>query len=151
VNTARVLAFLRRHPRVGLDTSPFIYHVESHPTYGAASNRLFQWFAAGRGVAITSTLTMTEVLTKAYRDQRLDAADRMFSTLVQLPNIEWLSPSLGVAERAARARAAHQLRTLDAIQLATALTAGATGFVTNDQYFRRVIDVEVLMLDDLLA
>lgn len=39
----------------------------------------------------------------------------------------------------------------DAVQLATAITAGATGFITNDKDFRRVTDLDVLMLDDLLA
>jgi predicted nucleic acid-binding protein len=39
---------------------------------------------------------------------------------------------------------------VDAIQVATAITGGATGLVTNDQDFRRVTDLEVLMLDDLL-
>jgi predicted nucleic acid-binding protein len=93
---------------------------------------------------------MTELLVMPFRSGRPDAVDEMFSTAIQVPNIEWLSPSLGIAERAARARATYQLRTLDAIQLATALTAGATGFVTNDKDFRRVTDIDVLMLDDLL-
>lgn len=87
----------------------------------------------------------------AYRQGRPDLADRMFSTAIQMANIEWLSPSHGVAERAARARARYALRTPDAIQLATAITAGATGFITNDKDFRRVTDIDVLILDDLVA
>lgn len=148
---ARLHAFLRRHRRVGLDTSPFIYQTEDHPTYGTVSNALFRWIAAGRSVGITSTLTVTEVLALPYRQAPPGVADDILGILVQMVNIEWLSPSLGVADRAAHARAAYGLRTPDAIQLATAVTAGATGFVTNDKDFRRVTDVEVLMLDDLLA
>lgn len=151
MNSARLLAFLRRHRRLGIDTSPFVFHLEEHPTYGAPSDRLFRWVHSGRSVGITSTVTMTEVLVLPYRQGRADAANNSFSTLVQMGNIEWLSPSLGVADRAARARAMYNLRTLDALQLATALTAGATGFITNDQHFRRVPDLEVLMLDDLFA
>jgi predicted nucleic acid-binding protein len=150
VNTQRLLAFLRRHRRVGLDTGPFIYHVENHPTCGPAADRLFRTIASGPGTGITSTITMTEVLGLPYRSGRPDTADNTFATLVQMGNIEWQSPSLGIAERAARARARYNLRTLDAIQLATALAGESTGFVTNDKDFRRVTDLEVLVLDDLL-
>jgi len=146
----RLRAFLKRHRRIGIDTSPFIYQVEDHPAYAPLSDTLFDWVAAGRSVAVTSTLTITEVLTLPYREERPDVADGIFSLLIQLVNIEWLSPSIGIADRAARARATYQLRTVDAVQLATSLTSGATGLVTNDKDFRRVTDLEVLVLDDLL-
>jgi predicted nucleic acid-binding protein len=94
---------------------------------------------------------MSELLVMPYRPRRPDLADRIISTAIQMANIEWLSPSLGVAERAARARARYALRTPDAVQLATAITANATGFITNDKDFRRVTDLEVLILDDLLT
>ncbi len=150
MNAGRLSRFLRRHARIGLDTSPFIYDTEDHPRYAGAAHAVFTRIAAGHSIGVTSTLTMTELLVMPFRSGRPDAADEMFSTAIQVPNIEWLSPSLGIAERAARARATYQLRTLDAIQLATALTAGAKGFVTNDKDFRRVTDIDVLMLDDLL-
>jgi predicted nucleic acid-binding protein len=150
VNTRRLPAFLRRHHRVGIDTSPFIYAAEDHPTYSVPSDYLFRWLAAGRSIGVTSTLTMTELLVLPHRDQSPGAADSMFSTAIQMGNIEWLSPSLGVADRAARVRAAYRLRTLDAIQLATAVTAQATGFITNDKAFTKVTDLEVLLLDELV-
>ncbi len=146
----RLRAFLKRHRRVGVDTGPFIYQTEDHPTYGPVSNALFRWIAAGRSVGITSTLTVTEVLALPYRQAPPGVADDILGILIQMVNIEWLSPSIGIADRAAHARAAYKLRTPDAVQLATAITAGATGFVTNDQDFRRVTDVEVLMLDDVI-
>lgn len=148
---ARLLhSFLSRHRRIGIDTSPFIYHVENHPTHSTATDRIFRWMASEASVGITSTLAMAEVLVLPHREERGDAADASFSTLIQMGNIEWLSPSLGVADRAARARAIYRLRTLDAIQLATALTAEATGFITNDKSFQRVTDLEVLLLDELV-
>lgn len=150
MNSRRLQAFLRRHRIIGIDTSPFIYHVENHPTYSTVSDGLFRWIAGGRSIGVTSTLTMTEVLVLPYRDERGDAAEASFSTLIQMGNIEWLSPSLGVADRAARARALYRLRTLDAIQLATALTREATGFITNDKAFQRVNDLDVLLIDELV-
>lgn len=143
-------AFLRTHRRIGIDTSPFIYHVENHPTYSVPSTRLFDWVARGRTVGIISTLTMTELLVLHYRSERPDAALNTFSAIIQMGNIEWQSPSLGIADRAAQARARYGLRTLDAIQLATAFAGQATGFVTNDKSFRRVKDIDVLLLDEVL-
>jgi predicted nucleic acid-binding protein len=150
VNTRLLQRFLRRHRRIGIDTSPFIYHVENHPTYSTASDRVFRWITSGASLGITSTLTMTEVLVLPHRDGRADAAESIFANLIQMANIEWISPSLGIADHAARARAGYRLRTLDAIQLATALTREATGFITNDKIFRRVTDLEVLLLDDVI-
>lgn len=53
-----------------------------------------------------------------------------------------------VAEEAARA---HGLRTPDAIQLASALLAGASSFLTNDAQMARVPGLRMLILDQLLT
>jgi predicted nucleic acid-binding protein len=50
----------------------------------------------------------------------------------------------------AHLRAEYNLRTPDAIQAATALSCGATGFVSNDAGFRRVTGLDIMVLDDLL-
>jgi predicted nucleic acid-binding protein len=47
-------------------------------------------------------------------------------------------------------RAQHGIRLPEALQIATALQAGASLFVTNDARLRRVTDVRVLVLDDYL-
>jgi predicted nucleic acid-binding protein len=56
-----------------------------------------------------------------------------------------------VAEEAARLRARYGLMTPDAIQLASAIKGGARGYVTNDHTHRRVAELEVLVLDDMLG
>ena len=43
-----------------------------------------------------------------------------------------LEVSTSIAEQAAQLRAAHNIRTPDAIQLATAMAVGASYFITND-------------------
>ncbi len=54
-----------------------------------------------------------------------------------------------VAEGAARLRASHNLRTPDAIQMATALDMGATCFLTNDARLPDLPGMKRLLLDDL--
>jgi predicted nucleic acid-binding protein len=65
------------------------------------------------------------------------------------PNLEWIAPNLEIADRAAKLRSLHRLRTPDALQAATASHAGATGFVTNDPVFERVKTFETMLLDKL--
>lgn len=55
-----------------------------------------------------------------------------------------------LADTGAQLRAEYNLRTPDAIQAATALRYGATGFVSNDAGFRKVTGLDVIVLDDLL-
>ena len=58
--------------------------------------------------------------------------------------------SIRVAETAADLRASYNLRTPDALQLATAIVSGCQGFLTNDRGLIRVKTIPVLVLDDLI-
>ena len=55
-----------------------------------------------------------------------------------------------VFEDAARLRAETRLAIPDALHAATALRAGCDLFVTNDNDFRRVLGLPIIILDDLL-
>jgi predicted nucleic acid-binding protein len=55
-----------------------------------------------------------------------------------------------MTEVAARLRAVHGQPVLDMIQVATAVIAGATGFVSNDPALKRIKDLEILLLDDVV-
>lgn len=57
---------------------------------------------------------------------------------------------LQVGETAARLRADYNLRLPDSLQLAAALTHGCDTFLTNDAQLKRVIELQVLVLDDLV-
>ncbi|MBC7357327.1 MAG: PIN domain-containing protein [Desulfacinum sp.] len=59
--------------------------------------------------------------------------------------------SAAMAEKAARYRAEHSLRTPDALQLAAAVVGGADCFLTNDRRLRKVDFIEVLVLDDYVT
>jgi predicted nucleic acid-binding protein len=147
---ARLSSFLRRHRRVALDTSVFIYQLEANSRYVALTDQIFSWLEGPSGSAVTSTITMTELLVQPYRAKDQSRVDEFFGLLSTFPNLEWLAPNLEIADRAARLRAAHGLRTPDAVQAATAIHAGATGMITNDPVFARAPGFETLVLDRLL-
>ena len=144
-------AFLRRHRRIALDTSVFIYQVEANPRYVDLTDPVFAWLSRPDCTAVTSTITMTEVLVPAYRKGGEHRVDEFYALLTEFPNLDWVPPSLEIADIAARIRAMHRLRTPDAIQAATGVYSHATGLITNDPVFERVKDLEPLILDRLLS
>jgi predicted nucleic acid-binding protein len=146
----RLAAFLRRHRRIALDTSVFIYQLEANPRYVDLAGSVFAWLEQPGHRAVTSTITMTEVLIAPYRDQEARRADEIYAMLVTYPHLDWIVPDLEIADLAARIRALHRLRTPDALEAATAVRERATGMVTNDPAFERVADFETVVLDRLL-
>ena len=112
----RLRAYLRRHRRIAIDTSVFIYELEANPRYAALADEVFSWLEEPRHTAVTSTITMTELLVQPYRDGDEPRVDRFYGLLATYPNLEWVAPDLEVADIAARVRAVHRLRTPDALQ-----------------------------------
>ncbi len=146
----RLRAFLHRHPRIALDTSVFIYQLEANGRYLALTDHIFVWVERPGSKAVTSTVTMTELLVQPYRDRDEQRVDEIYGLLATYPNLEWIPPNLEISDLAARMRALYRMRTPDAIQAATAAHSGITGMVTNDPVFERVESFETLVLDSLL-
>jgi predicted nucleic acid-binding protein len=143
-------AFLAAHRRIALDTSIFIYQLEANVRYLPLTEQIFLWLERPACKAVTSTITMTELLVQPYRTLDKQRVNQLLALLFTIPNLDWMAPSLEIADRAAYIRALHRLRTPDALQAATALHAAATGLITNDQIFERVEGFETLLLDRLL-
>lgn len=134
---------------VAVDTSPFIYFIEEHPKYVPFVDPFFEAVDRDEIRVITSVLTLTEVLVLPLRlkDQRL--VERYSRILLQADNIFSSEVSTAIATRAADLRAAHRLRTPDAIQLATAIDQGADAFLTNDVALAKAAGIEILMVEEL--
>ena len=99
---------------------------------------------------MTSTITLLELLVQPYRLADVDRVNKFYALLSTFPNLEWVAPTLEIADMGARLRAEYNLRTPDAILAATAVSRGATGFLSNEVGFRRIRALKILVLDDLL-
>jgi predicted nucleic acid-binding protein len=141
---------LRRHRRIALDTSVFIYQLEANAKYLSLTDAVFAWVERTGHEAVTSTITMTELLVPSYRDNSEQRVDEFYGLLSTYPNLRWIAPDLEAADIAARLRATYKLRTPDALQAATAIRAQATGLITNDPMFLRVVEFETAVLDQFL-
>ncbi len=134
-----------------LDTAVFIYYIEEHETFLPLVAPIFDEVAAGRREAVTSSLTLLEVLVVPYRAGNVALAERYEACLSRsrgLRLVEIGRPQLRIA---AQLRALHaSVRTPDALQLAAALSAGCSAFVTNDRDLPSVPGLRVLQLRDYL-
>ena len=150
VGASPAQGFPAQRQRIGLDTNVFIYFLEDHPRYGAWCASLFDLIERGHNSAVTSTVTLLELLVQPYRDQKEELAQKIFALTSTYPQIEWVPVTMSVADRAAELRARYRLSTPDAIQLATAIGHKATRFYGNDRGLRRVKEIECLLVDELI-
>lgn len=146
VSLSTFQGFLKRHERIGLDSNVLIYFIEAHPDYHRLTQKLFASIESGRNFGVCATLSLLEVLVQPYRDDRDELVNQFYGLLTTYPNLIWVDLSIEVADLGARLRAQYQLKTPDAILLATAIRAGATGFIGNDARLKRVAGTEVLLL-----
>ncbi len=139
---------LNSYQTVGLDTLVFIYHFEGNPRYVPLTTSLFRRIESREMNAITSVLTLTELLTgpKMHgRDELVATYERL---LAVFPNLSLLAVDQSIARLAADLRAECGLRTPDALQIATAMESGAQVFITNDRSMKKVTHLDILLLDD---
>ncbi len=145
----RIAAVLHRHERVGLDTSPFIYHIEGASRYANAVGVVFDELVRGTFAGVTSVLTIMEVTVKPLQLGFADVADEYAVILTTFPNLTIVGFDQATARRAAELRAIYRLRPADALQVAACLQGGATAFLTNDKGLRRVSEeMQVILLED---
>ena len=134
---------------IGLDTAPLIYFIEQNSTYLESVRAFFTAMSRGEFRVATSTLTLTEVLVHPLRAGNAELAREYRDIICDQAYLTTFPVSAAIAERAAQLIASHNLRTPDAIQIATAIEEGATIFLTNDARLPVIADLRMLVLNDL--
>lgn len=126
-----------------IDTPPVIYLLEDHPL-GSRYAEVFAAIDAGRIRAVVTPITIAEVVGGPLRSGRDALAERYRRVLTTGPN--WLLRPIDdeIAMLAARLRARHALKLPDALQAATAVTAGCHALVTHDRDLGAVADLQIL-------
>lgn len=140
---------LRGVQRLYIETAPRIYYVEEHPTYIATMDTIIEAVNVRPIAAVSSVITLTEVLLQPIKAGKTIVAQQYRDILLDSGQFELLPITAQIAERAADLRARYNLRTPDALHVATALDAGCDAFLTNDRGIKRVTEIRVLVLDEL--
>jgi predicted nucleic acid-binding protein len=138
---------LRAARVVHIDTAPIIYLIERHPRYFDLIAPVVEAIESGEMRAISSYVTLLEVLVKPFERGAIDLVDRYRTALLGQRNLEVFELGSDVAEDAARIRALHGFDIADCVQLATACLHGADTFLTNDMALERFADLRVVVLE----
>jgi predicted nucleic acid-binding protein len=135
---------------VYVDTSIFIYSVEANVDYYRELEPLWRQFDAGAITIVSSELALLETLVVPIRDQD-DVLVSIYEQLLVSSEVQLVAISQSILRAAAQLRATTGLKTPDAIHAATAISARATLFLTNDRQFRVISDLPVVVLSEILA
>ena len=134
---------------VFLDTAPLIYFIEGNSQYQNVLLDLFNFNDNGGFLFITSSITLLEVLVKPIKANEFYIAEQYKNVLMKAPGIKILDVTASISERAARLRAHYNLRTPDAIQCATSISAGADYFFTNDRQLKNIPLIRAVTVGEL--
>lgn len=136
---------------IALDTAPLIAFIAQEEPYVQLVRPLFQAIDQGKIRGVTSIITLVEVLVHPLREKNTDLAMQYKDILMHAKHLTTYALDEPIALQAAELRASLNLRTPDAIQIATALVGGADTFITNDKRLRVPSHLTRIVLDDLLA
>lgn len=145
----KVSEALKNVQSLGVDTSPYIYYVESHQTYVEKMDAIFKIIEVEIIKISTSTITLTEALTKPIKTDDLALINMYRELLTNTDAIQMVSITPAIADKGAQLRAKYNLRTPDALHVATAIESGCEAFLTNDLGIKRVTELRILILDEL--
>ncbi len=121
-----------RDKNIFLDTAPLIYFIKGNSQYQKKLNQIFELNDKGHFSFITSSITLLEVLVKPLREGQIKLVEKYVNILTNVRGIEIFDITNTISIKAAELRAKYNLRTPDAIQLATAIEFNADYFLTND-------------------
>jgi predicted nucleic acid-binding protein len=144
-------------PRVYLDSNVFITAMETPGAHSDHAWWIIHAIEEGKIAAVTSELTIAEVLVKPMQlgDEKFAAAYE--DMIAPSSNFEVLAVGRDILIDAARLRARRRaIRLPDAIHIATALASSCAHMVSDDQQLHSIEGVKWLpispfTLDDILA
>jgi predicted nucleic acid-binding protein len=135
---------------VALDTQIFIYFIEEDGRYLPLIKPLFEAIDRGDLLAVTSGLSLMEVLVVPYRSGNSALADRYESLLTYSRGLRFIEVDRRLLKAAAQLRATFKLKPPDAIQVAAALVGDCQSFLTNDRRIRAIPGLKILQLKSYL-
>jgi len=111
---------------------------------------IFIGINAGEIEAITSTITLIEVLVHPFRNKNETLVEKYRDILLYAEGLTTFEINHKISEMSSRLRAKYTIKTPDAIQIATGVLYGAAKYLTNDLDLKKIEEIEVLVLDDFL-
>jgi len=134
---------------LAFDTVPLIYFIERNPTYIVQMREIMQQIADENLKGTASFLTLTEVLIHPIKIGDATLVQQYETILTKSKNFRLAVIGDTTSRKAAELRALYNLKTPDALHVASAIVTNADAFLTNDKGLRRINEIDILLLDDL--
>ncbi len=131
---------------ISLDTNIFIYYFQKHPQFGPITENLFQYLSKSRTEVTTTSISLTETLAVKAPLTLINLLQQEF---LSIPFLNIIPVNNDIAVTAARIRRNNNFSLPDAIQLATAVSAKAKVFITNDDRLKNFKELKTILLKDL--
>ena len=139
-----------RGSRVYFDANPIIYFIEQNTQFAEAVTPLFEMIGDGSILAFTSELSLTEVLIKPIRDNRIQVIQTHKELLLDPELFTLISPNQDTFLLAAELGGKSSMRTPDAIHMACAIESKCKYFITNDKGIKSIGGVTVVQILELV-
>jgi predicted nucleic acid-binding protein len=141
---------LRGVTQLGIDANVFLSIIGEELALVPLCLPFMEAIERGEVKGIASVVALTECLVKPYKDNDAVQQYTVLALLESTNNLSHIPVSNAIAKRAARLRADYNLRTPDALHVATAIESGCEAFLTNDKQFERVAEIRVITLSDIV-
>ncbi|MEA3485974.1 MAG: PIN domain-containing protein [Candidatus Aerophobetes bacterium] len=103
----KILTRLRKYTLLGIDTMAFIYHFEKNENYQPFTTALFSSIESGDIKAVTSMITLLEVLVKPKKEKNNHLVEKYKFLLGTFPNLKMLPLDAKTADVASGLRAEY--------------------------------------------
>lgn len=148
--TVTIVEALKDVTRLYIETAPLIYYVEENPTYIARMDAVMEAIEKSSISVFSSVITLTEVLNHPMKLGNKPLVQAYRDILINSARYQLVPINISIAESAANLRASYNLRTPDALHVASALHYRCDVFLTNDAGIKRVTDLPILILQELV-
>lgn len=147
----KILTILKKYHLVGLDTMGFIYHFEENKDYQPFTRLLFSSIESGTIKAVTSIITLLEILVGPKKEKNEHLIEEYKFLLQTFPNLRMVSLEEETADIASSLRAEYNIKTPDAIQVASSILAGAKAFITNEPSLKKISQLDIIIMKEVLG
>lgn len=131
---------------IGIDSGIFMYVWDDNPEFYNASAKILGLVEQGHCEGIFAQIGLIEILTGPKKEGLYSLAMSYKNKLLNFPNLSINSLNENIITIASDMRAKYNLKTPDAIHIATAIDAGASKFYTNDKSLKKVKEIKIQTL-----
>lgn len=133
--------------KIALDSVILIYYFEDILSYADKIESIFNDIESGKKIGLISAIAIHEILVKPKQNDDIQLVAKYKDELTSFPNLYIFPVTIEVAEKASELRAKYSsLKAPDALQIATAIEAGADIFLTADKKLKQIQEIDIFVL-----